>query len=53
MKKTKQQTEKLIRVRTYADSIQKSTAWVYQLIDRGKLQSTEIDGVKFVIIKEV
>lgn len=53
MKNTKQpKTEKLIRVRTYANSINKSTAWVYQLISKGELKSTEIDGVKFVIMQD-
>ncbi len=40
----------LIRVKTYADSIKKSTTWVYELAKEGKIKIVIIDKVKFVKI---
>jgi len=44
--------ENLVKVSTYAKSIEKSTAWVYKLIELQIIKSIEIDGVKFVDISE-
>ncbi len=44
--------ENLVKVSTYAKSIEKSTAWVYKLIELEIIKSIEIDGVKFVDISE-
>ncbi len=38
----------LVRVKTYADSIKKSTTWVYQLAKKNEIKIVEIDKVKFV-----
>lgn len=40
----------LVRVKTYADKIGKSTTWVYRLAESGKIKLIEIDGVKFVVV---
>jgi hypothetical protein len=40
--------ENLVKVSTYAKSIDKSTAWVYKLIEKEKLKSIIIDDVIFV-----
>jgi len=39
---------KLVRIKTYADKIGKSTTWVYKI---KKNEIVIIDGVKFVIIE--
>lgn len=41
----------LVRVKTYADSIKKSVTWVYKLAELGEITIQEIDGVKFVEVK--
>lgn len=38
----------LVKVSTYAKSINKSTTWVYNLAKEGKIKIVEIDGVTFV-----
>lgn len=42
-------TEKIVKVSTYAKIKDISSMWVYKLIERGKLKSINIDGVEFVI----
>lgn len=46
----KKAEEKLVKVKTYADQINKSVTWVYKLIKRGEIKSKEIDGVIFIIL---
>lgn len=43
------ETNKLLRVSTYAKQIYKSPQWVRDLIKHGKLKSVTIDEVIFVI----
>ncbi len=38
----------LVRIKTYADRLKKSTTWVYQLAKEEKIKIVEIDKVKFV-----
>lgn len=38
----------LVRIKTYADGLKKSTTWVYQLAKEGKIKIVIIDNVKFV-----
>jgi len=38
----------LVRVKTYADSIKRSTTWVYNLAKEDKIKIVIIDKVKFV-----
>jgi hypothetical protein len=38
----------LVRVKTYADTIRKSTTHVYDLAKKGTIKIVEIDKVKFV-----
>lgn len=38
----------LVRIKTYADQIKKSTTWVYELAKEGKVTIVVIDNVKFV-----
>lgn len=38
----------MVRVKTYADRIKKSTTWVYKLAKEGAIQIVVIDNVKFV-----
>lgn len=40
----------LIRIKTYADRIKKSTTYVYQLAKEEKVQIVIIDNIKFVKI---
>lgn len=40
--------EKLVRVSTYAQKNNWSTTYVYNLINKGKVECVVIDGVKFV-----
>ena len=40
--------DNLIRVSTYAEQIDKSVQWVYELIKKDKVKIIIIDGVKFV-----
>ena len=44
----KVETKNLIRIKTYADSIGKTTQWVYKCIKSGKLDVIKIDGVQFI-----
>lgn len=41
-------TNKLIRVKTYADNNGKSLAWAYKQIKNGKVKYVIIDGIKFI-----
>lgn len=41
-------TEKIVKVSTYAKIKDISSMWVYKLIERGKLKSINIDGVEYV-----
>ncbi len=43
------ETDKLVRVKTYADTIGKSVTWVYKLIEKGELKTKEIDGIVFIV----
>jgi predicted DNA-binding transcriptional regulator AlpA len=43
---------KLIKVRTYADQNGFSVQYVYRLIKQGKVESEEIDGVKFIKVEK-
>jgi hypothetical protein len=43
------ETEKLIKISTYAKKIDKSVTWVHKLIEKGVLEIVEIDGVKFIV----
>lgn len=45
-------SEKLIKVSTYARMKGVSVLTVYQWIKIGKIQCTEIDGVKFIKVSE-
>lgn len=38
----------LVRVKTYADQLKKSTTWVYELAKKGEIKLVVIDNVKFV-----
>lgn len=40
----------LLRIKTYADKIKKSTTHVYQLAKDGKLTIVVIDNIKFIKI---
>jgi len=40
--------EKLMTFSNYGKFIGKSRQWVYELAKEGKIQTLEIDGVKFV-----
>lgn len=42
------ETEKLVKISTYAIRIGKSRTWVDALIKSGKIKLVIIDGVKFV-----
>lgn len=44
-------TEKLVRVKTYADEAGVSTTWIYKQADKGEIKIIEIDGVKFVKVQ--
>ena len=44
--------KKLIRVKTYADKMKKSTTWVYNQIDAGLVKSEEIDGIIFIVLAD-
>jgi len=46
-----EEKSKLVRIKTYADSIEKSVTWVYKLAEKGEIRIKEIDGIKFVILK--
>ena len=41
-------TNKLIRVRTYAENNGKSLAWAYKQINDGKVKCVIIDKIKFI-----
>lgn len=41
--------DKLITVKNYATSVNKTTQYIYLLIKNGKLKSTIIDGKVFVL----
>lgn len=43
---------KLVKISSYALKIQKSRSWVNRLIENGKIQLVEIDGVKFIYEKD-
>ena len=43
-------TEKLVRFSTYAEMIGVKRQWIYMLEEQGKINSIEIDKVKFVIL---
>jgi len=43
-------TKKIVRLPTYAKNKGVSRQFIYQLEEQGKLNSIEIDGVKFVIL---
>ncbi len=45
------ETNKLVKISTYAKIIGKSTMRVYQFIAEGKVKCIKIDGVKFIKIK--
>ncbi len=38
----------MVRIKTYADQIKKSTTWVYELAKKGDIKIVVIDKVKFV-----
>ena len=44
--------ENLIRVSTYATKVKQSTRNIYKLIESGKLDCIEIDGVKFIKMED-
>tara|TARA_R110000803_G_scaffold208189_1_gene276710 strand:+ start:1441 stop:1587 length:147 start_codon:yes stop_codon:yes gene_type:complete len=44
----KVETEKLVKVSTYAKNENKSVTWIYKLAEDKKINIVEIDGVKFV-----
>ena len=46
-------TVNLKKVSTYAKDKNISAAWVYKLAEKGKVEIVQIDGVKFVNIKEM
>jgi len=46
------QTEKLLKISSYARKINKSVQYVYQLSNMGKIEVVVIDGVKFVKIED-
>jgi len=46
------QTEKLLKISSYARKINKSVQYVYHLSKEGKIKVIEIDGVKFVKIED-
>jgi hypothetical protein len=41
---------KLITIANYAKKIGKTPTWIYKLEKANKIQTTKIDGVKFVIL---
>ena len=43
---------KLLTVRNYANKVGKTVAWIYRLGERKEIDIIEIDGVKFVKVKE-
>ncbi len=46
------QTEKLLKISSYAKLIDRSVQHVYHLSNIGKIEVIEIDGVKFVKIED-
>lgn len=48
----KVETDDLVKVSTYAKSIDKSATWVRTLIKESKIKSVRIDGVDFIISKK-
>ena len=48
----KVETDDLVKVSTYAKSIDKSATWVRTLIKENKIKSVRIDGVDFIISKK-
>ena len=46
------QTEKLLKISSYARKINKSVQYVYHLSNIGKIEVVKIDGVKFVKIED-
>lgn len=51
LKPLKVDLTKLKTVRSYAEMIKKTVAWVYRLGERGEIDIIEIDGVKFVKVE--
>lgn len=43
---------KLVKVSTYARERGVSVTMVYKMIANGAVESTEIDGVKFIVLKK-
>mgnify|MGYP003467392897 CR=1 FL=1 len=48
----KVETEKLVRVKRYADMKGVTTTAVYGWIEQGKVKSVKIDDVTFIMIEE-
>jgi hypothetical protein len=46
------ETEKLLKISSYARKEKKSVQHIYHLSREGKIKVIEIDGVKFVEIKD-
>ena len=44
--------ERLVKVKTYADKIQKSVTWVYRLVQNKELTLVKIDGVNFIKLED-
>jgi len=43
----------LVKVSTFARKAELSTKYAYDLIKEGKIKSIEIDGVKFISLKDL
>ena len=46
------EVEKLVKIKTYADKINKSITWVYKLVQLGEIELVKIDGVNFIKEKD-
>ena len=42
----------LVKVKTYADKIQRSVTWVYKLVQNKELTLIKIDGVNFIKLED-
>ena len=45
---SKMKEKQLVKISTYAKSIDKSVQWVYKLIESNEVKCVIIDGVKFI-----
>ncbi len=44
------QTDKLVKLSTYAKMVNKSRSWIYKAVESGTVRAIDIDGVKFILL---